>query len=368
MTHRPEEIESRSFTISWRGYDRDQVRGFLRDVAGAIRGAEPAEVDAPEPGEPKLLDPSRVQWPDIPRPASSDADSGPVPETIEMREFSVSWRGYNRDEVRSFLREVADDVRADAPRADDTEDDVAALEPEAVADQDDTATDPDATAEADTEPEPTEVEVEVAIVERATGAAMAVRRDARRASTSMRHLADTYVEQGRSGADEYADQLRREADHYARTTRTAATELRRAAERDALTVRARLTAESSARLQARARGEPPEAHETPSTHTDDLATLEGADVHRLRTDLDRMRTTVSRLEAELLNTRAERDAARREPTAPIDEGSPTDPAAAEEDLARRQAALQQEERRLETLRAEVESLQANAVEQRAEAE
>ncbi|MGI9603294.1 MAG: DivIVA domain-containing protein [Acidimicrobiales bacterium] len=438
MTERPDHIEAREFTVSWRGYDRDEVRGFLREVAVAVRGALPSEVtdDETDGGEPKLHDPSPVEWPDSPTRGQQADAAGPVPETIEVREFSLSWRGYDRDEVRTFLREVADTVRgpvADDTVEDDAQADAPAVEVEAAAAEpptpipaaDDHPADPvravddesrpeddddynaalaivfgdeGTAAEADdTEPivpdhdepaeaaapdvdapvdeldvdteaaEPaTDADVEVAVAERAAAAAMAVRADARRASKTMRNRADAYLDEGERRAAEN----RRQADDYA-------TEARREADLDALAVRTRLTQASNARMQARARRRSTEQAVEPEEATPaaapvppaDLRTRQRADLNRLGRDLAQAHTTIARLEAELSEAKTSSTAPASAPPTRTDAPPPTPRTDTESaDIERRRALIEREEQRLATVRAELESLQANVIDQRAEVE
>jgi DivIVA domain-containing protein len=86
MTMGPDDIENREFTVAIRGYEQEEVRAFLRQLA--------------------------QQWGDPADRAAID------PAGLSTQEFVVGLRGYDRDEVRSFLRDVAaeaEDTPADAP-------------------------------------------------------------------------------------------------------------------------------------------------------------------------------------------------------------------------------------------------------------
>jgi DivIVA domain-containing protein len=69
----PEEIEGKEFTVAIRGYDQDEVRTYLRELADQCRYDAPG-VDA---------------------------------SAVASREFVVGLRGYERDEVRAFLEQLA---------------------------------------------------------------------------------------------------------------------------------------------------------------------------------------------------------------------------------------------------------------------
>ncbi|MEY2474823.1 MAG: hypothetical protein QOG87_138 [Actinomycetota bacterium] len=69
----PSEIEGREFTVAIRGYDQDEVRAYLRELADQCRN-DPAGVDG---------------------------------AAVASREFVVGLRGYERDEVRAFLQQLA---------------------------------------------------------------------------------------------------------------------------------------------------------------------------------------------------------------------------------------------------------------------
>ncbi|MDH3706777.1 MAG: DivIVA domain-containing protein, partial [Acidimicrobiia bacterium] len=61
MNHRPaDDIEAQEFAISWRGYDRAEVRSFLREVARAVQrtDADPGPIDD---SDRRMLDPSMVK-------------------------------------------------------------------------------------------------------------------------------------------------------------------------------------------------------------------------------------------------------------------------------------------------------------------
>jgi DivIVA domain-containing protein len=46
---RPEDIESKEFLVSLRGYDKEQVREFLREVAAEYRKLAASQRDAEQP-------------------------------------------------------------------------------------------------------------------------------------------------------------------------------------------------------------------------------------------------------------------------------------------------------------------------------
>jgi DivIVA domain-containing protein len=100
MTMGFDDIEHREFTVAIRGYEQEEVRAFLRQLAQRWR--DPAE-----------------------RGAIDRAG-------LANQEFVVGLRGYDRDEVRAFLREVAaeaDDRSDEEPVSESTANTEPAVDP-----------------------------------------------------------------------------------------------------------------------------------------------------------------------------------------------------------------------------------------------
>jgi DivIVA domain-containing protein len=67
---RPEEIEGKEFLVSLRGYDKDEVRGFLREVAADYRKLAQGQGEAPNDDRP------------TPPPPASPTATGEVAEVM----------------------------------------------------------------------------------------------------------------------------------------------------------------------------------------------------------------------------------------------------------------------------------------------
>jgi DivIVA domain-containing protein len=76
MAVTPEEIEAKEFVVAIRGYDKDEVRAYLRQLAADLR----------------------------------DPDARRGDGSVAEKEFTVAMRGYDKDEVQAFLAEVAGQV------------------------------------------------------------------------------------------------------------------------------------------------------------------------------------------------------------------------------------------------------------------
>jgi len=252
------------------------------------------------------------------------------PEDIEGREFGLSRRGYDREEVDDFLLEVAGTVREAEATAEAAEaqaadaDATSGVDPAVHPLRARLGSGPDETGDAD------EFELlgaEVAAVLRAADEGAAKRRaDADAEATRIRDEADGYAHRLRVETEAEAERIRAEADVEARNARTAlaeASEQARVTVQEATARAEALTAEAEESAGARRR----ELLAQAEIQADQAAAVE-RDVHgRLLSVRDDVDQAVARLDPEATAAIAEQASALvpGDREAWLGQGPPTSP-------------------------------------------
>jgi len=111
MALSPEDIESKEFIVSLRGYDKDDVRAFLKEVAGEFRNVGSAQAAEPDP-----VDRVTRQLGAVLRAAMEESDLI-VAEARRELEEADGIRRQAREEaaaIRQQAEEYAEQVRAEA--------------------------------------------------------------------------------------------------------------------------------------------------------------------------------------------------------------------------------------------------------------
>lgn len=168
-----------------------------------------------------------------------------TPEEIEDREFLITLRGYDKDEVQSFLHEVARELRVLQRAASQA---TAGANPLEAVGREVTSVLQAASASAEVMRREAETET-TALRQRVQEEVANLKESTARAAKQLKEEAERYAVEVRARADNETVKLRREADEYAAATRssadTEAKKTRDESDRYAIEVRAAAEREAS---------------------------------------------------------------------------------------------------------------------------
>ncbi|MEZ5377036.1 MAG: DivIVA domain-containing protein [Acidimicrobiales bacterium] len=265
MVLRPEDIEQREFGSALRGFDKAEVRAFLRRVAGEVRYLE-AEVDAARGGAPATERPSSDL--ELPR-----VDTRPAPPTLAPRIDDLPAR--DLPDLGAPGTRLPEPV-ATPPAA------LSGSSPEIEADRFGVLGDRIANLLRDAQ------ETAEQVRNQANADAAQTRAEAMAASDEIRSSADDYATQTRSEAAAAADELRTSAESYS-------IEVRAAADTDAASMRA-----AAEEALANAQAEAAEIREHALADATELRTRAAAELDAARAEAGQ---TISQAETEAVTLR-----------------------------------------------------------------